>query len=79
MKLQRAIDREIDLLVTKSSNARCFVRPSGTEDAVRVYAEASSQEYADDLARKVGNLVLLHCDADGTKESMKEIRIQSKV
>jgi phosphomannomutase len=29
---------------------RCFVRPSGTEDAVRVYAEAPSQAAADALA-----------------------------
>ena len=30
---------------------RCFVRPSGTEDYVRVYAEAADQSRADDLAR----------------------------
>ena len=30
---------------------RCFVRPSGTEDYVRVYAEAADQSSADDLAR----------------------------
>ncbi|KAG5183674.1 putative phosphoacetylglucosamine mutase [Tribonema minus] len=29
---------------------RCFVRPSGTEDAVRVYAEAATQGEADALA-----------------------------
>mmetsp|Transcript_8608 Transcript_8608/g.14591 ORF Transcript_8608/g.14591 Transcript_8608/m.14591 type:complete len:677 (+) Transcript_8608:68-2098(+) len=29
---------------------RCFVRPSGTEDYVRVYAEAETQEGADSLA-----------------------------
>ena len=29
---------------------RCFVRPSGTEDAVRVYAEAPTQAAADALA-----------------------------
>jgi len=29
---------------------RCFVRPSGTEDVVRVYAEAETQEAADALA-----------------------------
>ena len=31
-------------------SGRCFVRPSGTEDVVRVYAEAASQEAADELA-----------------------------
>lgn len=29
---------------------RCFVRPSGTEDVVRVYAEASTQDGANELA-----------------------------
>ena len=29
---------------------RCFVRPSGTEDVVRVYAEARTQADADALA-----------------------------
>ena len=29
------------------------MRPSGTADVVRVYAEASTQEEADELARKV--------------------------
>ncbi len=33
----------IDSLVKKYNNARSFVRPSGTEDVVRVYAEADTQ------------------------------------
>jgi phosphoacetylglucosamine mutase len=37
--LQEAIDR----LVNKHRQARSFVRPSGTEDVVRVYAEADTQ------------------------------------
>ena len=32
----------------------CFSRPSGTEDVVRVYAEADTQENADQLAYEVG-------------------------
>lgn len=35
---------EIDLLVTKYPNGRSFVRPSGTEDVVRVYAEADTKK-----------------------------------
>ena len=35
------------------SCGRAFVRPSGTEDVVRVYAEAETQEEADELAQKV--------------------------
>lgn len=48
---------KIDELVSKFPNGRSFVRASGTEDAVRVYAEASTREGADDLARLVGELV----------------------
>jgi phosphoacetylglucosamine mutase len=34
-----------------------FVRPSGTEDIVRVYAEAETQVDADKLADEVGTIV----------------------
>jgi phosphoacetylglucosamine mutase len=51
--LQEAIDK----LVAQVPNGRSFVRPSGTEDVVRVYAEATTQEAADDLAREVGKAV----------------------
>ena len=40
-----------------SKMARSFVRPSGTEDVVRVYAEADTQELTDNLAKKVCQLV----------------------
>uniref|UniRef100_A0A8B9L646 Phosphoacetylglucosamine mutase n=1 Tax=Astyanax mexicanus TaxID=7994 RepID=A0A8B9L646_ASTMX len=43
----------IDTLVKKYAKARAFVRPSGTEDVVRVYAEADTQESADALAHEV--------------------------
>lgn len=43
----------IDTLVKKYRLARSFVRPSGTEDVVRVYAEADTQESADGLAHEV--------------------------
>ncbi|CAF1143768.1 unnamed protein product [Adineta ricciae] len=43
----------IDELVSKYPSGRAFVRPSGTEDIVRVYAEALTQQEADDLADKV--------------------------
>ncbi|XP_017349585.1 phosphoacetylglucosamine mutase [Ictalurus punctatus] len=43
----------IDALVKKYKQARAFVRPSGTEDVVRVYAEADTQESVDGLAHQV--------------------------
>ncbi|KAG6402524.1 hypothetical protein SASPL_134720 [Salvia splendens] len=51
--IQEAIDAETD----KYPKGRCFIHPSGTEDVVRVYAEASSQEGADHLANSVVSLV----------------------
>ncbi|KAH9331421.1 hypothetical protein KI387_003529, partial [Taxus chinensis] len=51
--LQEAIDSE----VAKYSQGRAFVRPSGTEDAVRVYAEALTQEAADGLAQAIAVIV----------------------
>lgn len=39
---------------------RCFIRPSGTEDVVRIYAEASSQIDADNLAIQAMDLVNKH-------------------
>ena len=36
---------------------RAFVRPSGTEDVVRVYAEAQTQQAADKLAQQVARHV----------------------
>uniref|UniRef100_A0A8C7R4Q4 Phosphoglucomutase 3 n=1 Tax=Oncorhynchus mykiss TaxID=8022 RepID=A0A8C7R4Q4_ONCMY len=47
------LQEAIDSLVHKHRQARSFVRPSGTEDVVRVYAEADTQESADALAHEV--------------------------
>jgi phosphoacetylglucosamine mutase len=41
---------ELDQLAARFARGRCFVRPSGTEDVVRVYAEAATQEDANELA-----------------------------
>lgn len=51
--LQEAINVE----TAKYPQGCCFVRPSGTEDVIRVYAEASTQEAADNLANSVAKLV----------------------
>ena len=49
--LQDAVDAAIAKF-GGPSKARCFVRPSGTEDVVRVYAETESQAAADALAHE---------------------------
>ena len=53
------LQNQIDALIRTSGykNARSFVRASGTEDVVRVYAEADTQENADLLAKKVSQIV----------------------
>lgn len=48
-----SLQPEIDTLVKQYPSGRSFVRPSGTEDVIRVYAEAVSQESADNLAHQV--------------------------
>lgn len=42
------------------ASARAFARPSGTEDLVRVYAEAGAQGDADELADAVAAIVVAH-------------------
>jgi phosphoacetylglucosamine mutase len=44
---------------------RCFVRPSGTENVVRVYAEAKTNRDADALASKAAQLVHSICGGVG--------------
>lgn len=48
------LQEEIDQLVAKYKFGRAFVRPSGTEDVMRIYAEADTKENADKLAYEVG-------------------------
>jgi phosphoacetylglucosamine mutase len=51
------IQSQIDKEVQKFRQGRSFARASGTEDAVRVYAEAATKAEAEDLARKVSEIV----------------------
>lgn len=53
----QGIQEEIDREVQKVRQGRSFARASGTEDAVRVYAEAATKAEAEDLARKVADIV----------------------
>ncbi|XP_028077555.1 phosphoacetylglucosamine mutase isoform X1 [Camellia sinensis] len=51
------IQEAINIETAKYPRGRCFVRPSGTEDVVRVYAEATTEEAADNLASSIARLV----------------------
>lgn len=49
---------KIDALVAKYPQGRMFVRASGTEDAVRVYAEADTKEHAQQLSDEGSALLI---------------------
>lgn len=51
------LQEEIDRLVAGAPKARAFVRPSGTEDIVRVYAEAATGADAERLAQQIKSLI----------------------
>ena len=68
--LQIALQSAMDAMATQENKSsgpkpRCFVRPSGTEDAVRVYAEANSQRGADSLASEAMMLIHKLCGGVG--------------
>jgi phosphoacetylglucosamine mutase len=62
-----ALQEALDSLTAGVEGGRCFVRPSGTEDAVRIYAEAASQPLADALA--LGAARAVHALAGGVGAS----------
>lgn len=53
---------QADLVVAMQSvtHGRCFVRPSGTEDVVRIYAEAATQEEANLLTQLTEQAIRKH-------------------
>lgn len=55
-----ALQAAIDALVATVPQGRAFVRPSGTEDVVRVYAEAATLAAAVELAERVAEHVYVH-------------------
>ncbi|KAI9821382.1 MAG: Phosphoacetylglucosamine Mutase [Thelocarpon impressellum] len=57
LEAPQGVQGQIDALVGKYKEGRSFARASGTEDAVRVYAEAATRSEADDLAQKVATVV----------------------
>ncbi|ETN59626.1 phosphoglucomutase [Anopheles darlingi] len=57
----------IDTIVAKYPRGRSFVRPSGTEDIVRVYAEADTRANAVELAYEVAILVFERAGGIGSR------------
>jgi phosphoacetylglucosamine mutase len=69
--LQKALQSAMDAMAAAENRSdgpkpRCFVRPSGTEDAVRVYAEANTQNGADSLASEAMMLIYKLCGGVGS-------------
>jgi phosphoacetylglucosamine mutase len=62
----RELQEAVDAAVATTAARRAFVRPSGTQDVVRVFAEAATQHDADALALKV--LQAVHRLAGGVGE-----------
>ncbi|KAI4290805.1 phosphoacetylglucosamine mutase [Pancytospora philotis] len=62
--LEPDIQKEIDQVVS-SFKGRGFVRPSGTEDLVRVFAECSQEMQCDKLALNIAQIVYDNCDGIG--------------
>jgi phosphoacetylglucosamine mutase len=62
-----ALQAAIDGLVAAVDSGRAFVRPSGTEDVVRVYAEAATAEAADKLALDVAKAAFVHAGGVGSE------------
>jgi len=59
------LQEKIDALVKKYKLSRAFVRPSGTEDIVRVYAEADTQVRVKTMCSAV------FCSAVGARHLVK--------
>ena len=65
------LQNQISKLCSHAPKARSFVRPSGTEDVVRVYAEDATQDAADRLAMGVADAVLDFVEGIGDRPTNK--------
>ena len=54
------VQLDLDVAVSYVPSGRVFIRPSGTEDVVRIYAEAAGRAEADALAITAMNIINNH-------------------
>lgn len=52
-----ALQEEIDLAIAKVQDGKAFVRPSGTEDILRLYCEASTTEQMESLSKELLDII----------------------
>jgi len=67
------LQEKIDELTKNWSCARSFVRPSGTEDVVRVYAESETEKITEMLSASVSQFVFDICDGVGARPELPTI------
>lgn len=58
--IQKYIDDLMEDENNKSKKLRCFIRPSGTEDVVRVYTEAEDIDLINNISINVQKLIEKH-------------------
>jgi phosphoacetylglucosamine mutase len=74
------LQAKINQQVKKFKQGRCFVRPSGTEDVVRVYAEAETTEETELLSQIVCGIVFDQYGGVGDRPTkFKKIDVQGEV
>jgi phosphoacetylglucosamine mutase len=66
-----SVQPRLDELVQQHPSGRCFIRPSGTEDVVRIYAEAATREAADTLCQAAARVVHDECQGVGEPPSIQ--------
>lgn len=54
----KSVQDEIDNIISKYPGSRGFARPSGTEDYVRIYAEADSIEVVKNVSEGIKQALL---------------------
>lgn len=69
----KELQEKIDELTKNWSCARSFVRPSGTEDVVRVYAESETEKITKMLSASVSQLVYDICAGVGERPEIPAI------
>ena len=47
----------VDDLVVKMNKGRCFIRPSGTEDVVRIYVEGENENQVEEVMKKLVDIL----------------------
>jgi len=54
----KEIQDKINVIVAKYPGTRAFIRPSGTEDIVRIYAESNDMAVVDALTKEIQEMIL---------------------